>query len=119
MKVWTDAWVLKIGRRLIHPVGHFRFEFYDGTSEVVKMKVQGMNPACRRLTFEMVEEGDAFSFERETAITVVSENDVPRVFAASKIAEKILMQKIVCFVYILSTQLLTSLLNASYVVYLC
>ena len=55
--------MLKIGHRLIHPVGLFRLEFYEGTGEVVKMKVLGMNPACWRLTFKMVEEGDAFSFE--------------------------------------------------------
>jgi len=35
---------------------------------------------------------------RKASITVVSENDVPRVFAASKIAENILIQEMLLLV---------------------
>jgi hypothetical protein len=64
-KAWTEAWVLKIGRRLIHPQGHYRLEYYEGSDEVMKLKIPGMNPACRHLTTEMVtEEGDGFAFEQ-------------------------------------------------------
>ena len=59
---WVFAWVLNIGRQIVHVDPLFRLESYKSVDAIEGLVVPGMSEGCLRLTKAKVLEGDAFDY---------------------------------------------------------
>ena len=59
---WVSAWVLNIGRQVVHVDPLFRLESYKGAYAVQALVAPGVTEDCLDLTKATVLEGDAFDY---------------------------------------------------------
>jgi hypothetical protein len=61
-EAWKAAWILAIGRQIVHVEPIFQLQAYQVAGELRKLVVPGMSTHCLRLTVEVIIEGDAFDY---------------------------------------------------------
>lgn len=61
-EAWIAAWILAIGRQVIHVESLFQLQPYQAADAVKALVVPDMSDHCLKLTIERTLEGDAFDY---------------------------------------------------------
>ena len=61
-EAWKAAWILAIGRRVVHVEPHFQLQPYQAADAIRALVVPGMSKRCLELTVEKIVDGDAFNY---------------------------------------------------------
>ena len=61
-EAWRAAWILAIGRRVVHVDPLFQLQNYQAADAIRGLVVPGMSEYCLELTIGRTTEGDAFDY---------------------------------------------------------
>jgi len=61
-KAWMAAWILTIGRQVVHVETLFQLQRYQAAEAIQALVVPGMSEHCLELTIKTALEGDAFDY---------------------------------------------------------
>lgn len=72
-EAWMAAWILSIGRKVIHVDPLFQLQPYQAADAVRGLVVPGMSDHCLQLTVDRTIEGDAFDYVHKVCTAALAQ----------------------------------------------
>ena len=72
-EAWRAAWILAIGRQVVHVDPLFQLQPYQAAEAVRGLVVPSMSEHCLKLTVERIIEGDAFDYVHKVCTAALAQ----------------------------------------------
>ena len=72
-EAWTAAWILAIGRQVVHVEPLFQLQSYQAEDVIKALVVPGMSEQCLELTIAKTLEGDAFDYVHKVCTAALAQ----------------------------------------------